>query len=319
MDMETKTITHRFFDGLNQQVLGAIDQGFQQLHTISNATLRAELQNSLDTITADIQSKIKTELKNALMNAQGEFVQTMHCSLSQDDINSVVDQVVNPYSGDHQGLIHALNGTAIQDAIIAEIQTKVRTKITGWYGSFENLTATAMETVRQMVMHAYDTAVSSVLSQAQTTLKNAYDRLSAKLENAAEKQVASRIGSLIPAGLPILPPFGWWCTLNVWYIEVAGEMPEFKVVDAHDETLVDPLFGHDAQEYKRIFEKIWIDINNKNLQDPDVLSSYNMPVSFNYNTGTFIIVPPMKTGVGDRSGGWDENSEYGHHSIPSLP
>ena len=314
MDMETKTITHRFFDGLNQQVLGAIDQGFQQLHTISNATLRAELQNSLDTITADIQSKIKTELKNALMSSQGEFVQTMHCSLSQDDINSVVDQVVNPYSGDHQGLIHALNGTAIQDAIIAEIQIKVRARIIGWYGSFENLTATAMETVRQMVMHAYDTAVSSVLSQAQTTLKNAYDRLSAKLENAAEKQVASRIGSLIPAGLPILPPFGWWCTLNVWYIEVAGEMPEFTVVDAHDETLVDPLFGHDAQEYKRIFRYVSIDTNGDDIEDK--LVGVNLPLSFGYNTGTFIIVPPMKTGVGDRSGGWDELSQFGNWSLP---
>jgi len=314
MDMETKTITHRFFDGLNQQVLGAIDQGFQQLHTISNATLRAELQNSLDTITADIQSKIKTELKNALMSSQGEFVQTMHCSLSQDDINSVVDQVVNPYSGDHQGLIHALNGTAIQDAIVSEVQMLVRDKISVAYGEVENLTSAAMETVRSMVMDAYDKAVSTVLSKAQATLKDEYNRLSGRLEGVVEKKVASLVGSLVPCGLPILPPFGWWCTLNVWYIEVAGEMPEFKVVDVHDETLVNPLFGHDAQEYKRIFRYVRIDTNGDDIEDK--LVGVNLPLSFGYNTGTFIIVPPMKTGVGDRSGGWDELSQFGNWSLP---
>ncbi|NJD76285.1 MAG: hypothetical protein FIB08_04210 [Candidatus Methanoperedens sp.] len=98
-------------------------------------------------------------------------------------------------------------------------------------------------------------------------------------------------------GLPILPTFDpWIMTVNAWEINVEGEFVKFEVQDVDNEVHPNPIFGHDAQVYVRKFEII---------KDP-VSESYignNLPINFNFTTGTFIAVPPGKTGVGDREGG----------------
>ncbi len=106
--------------------------------------------------------------------------------------------------------------------------------------------------------------------------------------------------SLVPSGLPLLPPWGWWATLNVWYIEVEGEIPVFTVYDADVEPVPDPVFGGRAMAYTRRHEVI--------RDDRGQTIGKNEPIRFSQHTCTFIIVPPGPQGVGDKAGGWDEKS-----------
>ena len=98
-----------------------------------------------------------------------------------------------------------------------------------------------------------------------------------------------------PTGLYVLPSMNpWVCTTNIWYIEVEGEFLEFIVSDVDNEVHPNPIFGHEAQIYKR---------NDLPVEDP--LTSRrigsNKRISFHFTTGTFIAVPPGKLiGVGDK-------------------
>jgi hypothetical protein len=80
----------------------------------------------------------------------------------------------------------------------------------------------------------------------------------------------------------------------MWSIDVEGEFVKFEVQDMDNEVHPDPIFGHEVQVYVRKFETI---------KDP-VTESYigtNLPIKFNFTTGTFIVVPPGKLeGVGDK-------------------
>jgi len=97
-----------------------------------------------------------------------------------------------------------------------------------------------------------------------------------------------------PTGLYVLPSMNpWVCTTNIWYIEVEGEFLEFIVSDVDNEVHPNPIFGHEAQIYRRTEERI-LDIDN-------TLVGENEVISFRFVTGTFIAVPPGKsTGVGDK-------------------
>ena len=57
-----------------------------------------------------------------------------------------------------------------------------------------------------------------------------------------------------PTGLPILPPTPvtpWLLTMNLWVIDVQGEYAQFKIIDTSDETIFNPLLGHEPQTYVR--------------------------------------------------------------------
>jgi hypothetical protein len=81
----------------------------------------------------------------------------------------------------------------------------------------------------------------------------------------------------------------------MWSIDVEGEYVKFEVQDVDNECHPDPIFGHEVQVYVRE-EKTITDQLNNNLK-----IGYNLPIKFNFTTGTFIVVPPGKlTGVGDK-------------------
>ena len=173
----------------------------------------------------------------------------------------------------------------------------------------DELIESAQQTLMTQINTAYEKAITGTINRAKTVISKEYLRLSNKIENILDNKIQSLIGSFIPSGLPILPPFGWWVTLNVWYIELEGEIPEFNVKDTRNEGVADPLWGHTAQEYMRTENDIVkIDLDGDGKLDFKV--GENDPLKFAVNTGTFIIVPPGKTGVGDRSGGWEELSEF---------
>ncbi|HUW67102.1 MAG TPA: hypothetical protein VMW20_03545, partial [Candidatus Nanoarchaeia archaeon] len=98
-----------------------------------------------------------------------------------------------------------------------------------------------------------------------------------------------------PTGVYLLPSMNpWICTSNLWYIEVEGEIPEFTVQDVDNEVHPNPIYGHEAQIYKRIRLPVEDPINWNRIGS-------NNRISFHFITGTFIVVPPGKiTGVGDK-------------------
>jgi hypothetical protein len=92
--------------------------------------------------------------------------------------------------------------------------------------------------------------------------------------------------------LPSLEP--WIATFNMWSIDVEGEFVKFEVQDVDNEVHPDPIFGHEAQVYVREADTIEDSITRRPIGD-------NLPIKFNFTTGTFIAVPPGKlTGVGDK-------------------
>lgn len=98
-----------------------------------------------------------------------------------------------------------------------------------------------------------------------------------------------------PSGLPLLPPFSWFATLNIWTIEVQGEINKFVVQDINNEVHPDPIFGHGAQVHVR---------ENADVLDDAVTTlriGNNEAIKFSFITGTFIVVPPGKT-IGDTTG-----------------
>ena len=117
------------------------------------------------------------------------------------------------------------------------------------------------------------------------------------LESEAIRDALKRI----PSGLPLLPPWGWWATMNVWYIDIQGEIPALTVYDVDNVPVPDPILGHQATAYVRRWQRV-------TGTDGELLG-YDEPIRFRQKTCTFIIVPPGEQGIGDKIGGWDEKSE----------
>jgi hypothetical protein len=107
-------------------------------------------------------------------------------------------------------------------------------------------------------------------------------------------------------GQQVLPPTPytvWLMTTNFWKIRVKGTFHELTIIDADNECHPNPMFGHEAQVYTR---KLYRDIH-----DPatDIIIGDNIPIEFEFTTGTLIFVPAGPKGVGDRQGeGTNEKS-----------
>jgi len=101
-----------------------------------------------------------------------------------------------------------------------------------------------------------------------------------------------------PTGIPLLPipPIPWFCTINLWSIEVDGCYEKFKLVDTLDETHASQLFGHDGQIYMRNRTKVKDIYSGKHIGD-------NNRIEFSFWTMNFAIVPPNRLPIGDQTGG----------------
>jgi hypothetical protein len=107
-----------------------------------------------------------------------------------------------------------------------------------------------------------------------------------------------------PTGIPVLPPPNYVVQFNSWVINVEGRIDSFTLIDADNEVHPNPIFGHEAQMYKR---------EDIRVRDPILQHyiGYDTPIKFNFITGTFITTPPNKF-IGDKEGGIVEKSEkYG--------
>ncbi|MDP2845261.1 MAG: hypothetical protein Q8N79_04200, partial [Candidatus Methanoperedens sp.] len=95
--------------------------------------------------------------------------------------------------------------------------------------------------------------------------------------------------------LPTLDP--WIMTFGAWEINVEGEFVKFELFDVDNEVHPNPIFGHEAQVYVREERPVYDTVTQIPIGD-------NKRIKFSFTTGTFIVVPPGKLGVGDREGGY---------------
>jgi hypothetical protein len=108
-----------------------------------------------------------------------------------------------------------------------------------------------------------------------------------------------------PTGLPILPPSPvtpWVLTLNLWVIDVQGEYPQFKLIDTSDETIFNPILGHEPQTYVREL---------KIISAANVTLGENTRLSFGFTTVAFGLVPPWGMMLGDIQENWYDDHTFG--------
>ena len=108
-----------------------------------------------------------------------------------------------------------------------------------------------------------------------------------------------------PTGLPLLPPSPvtpWLLTMNLWVIDVEGEFSRIKLIDTSDETISNPLLGHEPQVYIR--ELHIISNSNNTLGE-------NTRLGFNFTTVALAFVPPWGMMVGDIQENWFDDHTPG--------
>ena len=160
------------------------------------------------------------------------------------------------------------------------------------------------EKLGELAREACAQAIAEAVGEVKEEVVQLYREYSAALQEAVKGAVdegLSEFSGLAFSGLPILPPFGWWFTVNTWYVEVQGDIPSLVVYDADNHPHHNPLFGHQPQVYVREWKEV--------LGPDGRLLGYDLPIHFQVKTASFIVVPPGAQGVGDKAGGWEEASE----------
>jgi hypothetical protein len=287
------------FGALNQQVLGAIDNGFDALKEITDEALKNKLENTLHEASDKLYAKLSQELFSAIraeVDNENGFLKLQGKTFTNAQITAKINNVLLSYSNKPEDFIRDMNNSKIAEDLVIEFQSLLG----------QNPSLALQDAMQSAVLTAYDKATSIAIDHCQSLLKDVWDDLSKELEKSVGDAVADLVGSCIPSGFPILPPFGWWITINVWIIEVDGVIPEFSVTDTYDETNPHPFYGHTAQEYIREIKEIRMDVTGKNIFN---YLGNNNRIEFDFMTGTFIIVPPGAPGAGDKTGGFDEVSD----------
>ncbi|RLF59877.1 MAG: hypothetical protein DRN27_01325 [Thermoplasmata archaeon] len=108
-----------------------------------------------------------------------------------------------------------------------------------------------------------------------------------------------------PTGIPILPitpATPWIVTLNIWLLSIRGSYAEFILADGNDETIPNPIFGHDSQ--------VMIRENKDILDENGDIIGMNTRISFEFDTVCFSIVPSFGMMVGDKDGNLMEEDGY---------
>jgi hypothetical protein len=139
----------------------------------------------------------------------------------------------------------------------------------------------------------------------EATRKIATDLTSDLAANAAERgvdRVIDKSFDRLPSGLPLAPPVtAWYATANVWHVTVRGEYARFGV-RANRGRPTDP--GGELT-YARDGSVVELDVDDDG--ESERLGRATR-VDFDVSSTIVVVVPPGKSGVGDRDGDADERS-----------
>ena len=279
-------------------VLDGIDAVSGTAGRMANDTVTAESSRLIKDMSDQSKQSIKDEINDALVHDDD-----LQGQVTRDDVENTVDSAFNNRTPE-QAVQDLKNGT-LQQEIAQELGEKAKKQAeqelakksdqyVDTYGDYiEGKTEEA-------VTGAEEKAVSYVINAMSDRIKQAFKDFTAEAADHAEDQAVNAALKRIPMGLPLLPPWGWWATMNVWYIEIKGEIPYLAVYDTDNEPVPDAILGQRATVYVR---RPMLDI-----RDGDDILGNNEPIRFDQQTCVFIIVPPGEQGIGDKSGGWEEKS-----------
>jgi hypothetical protein len=295
-------------DGITDAAAGPTLAGIDAMGAgagnLANSTVIAEINTLTRDFSASARDLLKKEIGATLDTEKGNAGATR-----QETIDDAVDRAYERRNNDSGTLVRDLhNGTLAREiagdiinAGASGISENARRVAAGYAGECQ---AYVVRITEEKVAGATNKAIAQVTGKLKDEIRETFRDFSASatekiLKNGADTALEKALGR-VPSGLPLLPPWGWWATLNVWYIEVQGEIPVFTVYDADTEPVPDPVFGGRAIAYTRRHGVI--------RDDQGHTVGTNEPIRFSLRTGTFILVPPGAQGVGDKAGGWDEKS-----------
>lgn len=279
-------------------VLDGIDAISGTAYRLANDTITAETSQIVNNVSSQAKQAIKDQINDALVHDQD-----LQGHVTRDDVESSVDAAFDNRTPE-QAVRDMKNGT-LQKEVAEDLAQKAKShaerelakRSDQYVDTYGDYIASKAE---EAVLGAEEKAISYVINELSDSVKGAFKDFMAEAAGKAGDAAISAALKRIPMGLPLLPPWGWWATMNVWYIEVKGEIPYLAVYDTDNEPIPDPLLGQRATVYVR---RHMLDIR----EGDDILGN-NVPVRFHQQTCTFIIVPPGPQGIGDKLGGWEEKS-----------
>ena len=252
-------------------------------------------------LSVSIKEKMKQEIRSALL-ADTE----LGGSVSDRDIENTVERAFEGHTGDD--ILRMLKAGEITQEISGKLSSIARAEAVKKVDSYQDMYANYIASkVEAVTADACERAIEGSISDHEEEITAMFKDFVAVADRYVEKESVKTALKAVPMGVPLLPPYGYWATLNVWYIEVDGEIPVFTVYDADCEPIPDPVFGHHAISHTRQ--------RDLSIDDGYGIVGDNEPLKFHTETCTFIIVPPGKSGVGDRIGGWDEKSPGYNRSV----
>jgi hypothetical protein len=261
---------------------------------INNETVSTGSKKLASNIRRDAKSYMIIEIENALLTDI-----ELNGAITEKDIKESVNGAFLYMTDDVA--VRSLRSGSIQREVSSTLAKAAKTEALKKDTGAIEFAGYIEEKVRIVTLDACDIAVTKALEKNKKDIEDNFKGFMKEGEKNLKKESVKAALKSIPMGLPLLPPYGYWATLNVWYIEIDGNIPVFTLYDADMEPVPDPFFGHQATSYTRR-----IDIG---IDDGYGIIGNNEPIKFHVNTSTFVIVPPGKSGVGDRIGGWDEKSE----------
>jgi hypothetical protein len=278
-------------------VLDGIDAVSGTAYRLANRTLTAESTKLIKDVSSTAKMGIKDRINDVLVH-DGD----LQGKITRDDVEKAVNDVFSRRTpeqtvsdlknGALQKEIAGILGGAAKKQAEREIAKKADRYVDSYCDYIEGKAEVA-------VNNAIEDALSDTIKALSDRIKQTFkDYMAEAMGHGEDEAVMAALGR-IPSGLPLLPPFGWWATMNVWYIEIKGEIPYLAVYDTDNVPIPDPILGHKATVYVRRPEVI---------RDDEGILGLNEPVHFNVKTCVFILVPPGEQGIGDKWGGWDEKS-----------
>ncbi len=286
-------------DAAADRTLAGIDAIAAAADDVADQAFTAEI----DRLSNEISTAARGVLKDELASSAGGEVSL------REYADRAVERAYDRRNGDVKAIVRDLGNGVLAKEIAAEIVNDsgplIRRKAAeAAVGYVDEYVAYASGKIKEQVARAEHRAIVQITGRLKAEIRDAFRDFSKKAtEVIAAKGTDAVLGralGAVPSGLPLLPPWGWWATLNVWYIEVQGEIPAFTAYDADAEAVPDPIFGGRAISCTRRHQEV--------LDDQGRILGYDEPIRFSARTGTFILVPPGAQGVGDKTGGWDEKS-----------
>ncbi|HTX44472.1 MAG TPA: hypothetical protein VMC61_07045, partial [Methanocella sp.] len=281
-----------------QAVLDGIDAISGTAYRLANDTIAAETTQVTKNVSEQAKRAIKDQINDALVHDD-----ELQGQLTRDDVESSVNKAFDSRTPE-QVVGDMKNGT-LQEEISKDLAQKARSsaerEIAKMADQYVDSYGDYIEgKAEEAILGAEEKALSYVVNVLKDEIKGAFEDYAAAAADKAEDAAVSSALKRIPMGLPLLPPYGWWATMNVWYVDIIGEIPYLAVYDTDNEPVPDAILGQRATVYVR---RPMLDI-----RDGGETFGNNEPVRFHQQTCTFIIVPPGEQGIGDKLGGWEEKS-----------